>query len=675
LLKSIPELAWRLVVSYPRPGLLALNEAMNAMFFGMIFLILFVFVTANIFVSHLDNALHKQNIQLIESTKQAKAASLAKSAFLARMSHEIRTPMNAILGMSELAERDCGKRESAEYIAEIKRAGTNLLAIINDIMDFSKIESGKMDIVPVKYYFASLISDVTTIIRMRLTETDVLFAASIDDSLPSALIGDETRIRQVLLNLLSNAVKYTKEGSISLDVRGERIKDGEIRVIFDVSDTGTGIKENDMGKLFGEFTRLDEDKNKNIEGTGLGLAITRSLCIAMGGDISVSSQYGKGSKFTVRVPQGVADYTPLSLSNGPETKHAPEANDARIRFTAPDARILIVDDIMINLQVARGLLAPYEMSVDICESGAEAIELVGERVYDLVFMDHMMPGMDGIETTAAIRNMPEERFKKLPIIALTANAISGMREMFLQSGFDDFLSKPIEPTKLASILQKWIPKDKQMKSSAPSDARPDDTPPRKLAGVVIDGLDISECLRKFDGNEDACISVLRSYAGHTSSVLEKLRAPSPDSLKDYATHVHGLKGSSYNICAEAVGKMAEELETSAKAGDIASVLEKNDALIKTAEKLISDMVSSLNNVSDTEQKDKKDEPDKETLRAIMRACADYDTSALKDAFAELLRYEYKSGAELTGWLMEQFDNLEYESIAERLAGELGDHHG
>ena len=395
-------------------------------------------------------------LRLSGAKMRSEEESKAKSSFLARMSHEIRTPMNAIIGMSELAHRECVGSKAGEYIDNIKHAGNNLLAIINDILDFSKIESGRMEIVSARYETASLLNDVLTIMRVRLEEKAVDFSAEIDDTVPSSMIGDAPRIRQILLNLLSNAVKYTEKGFVKFSARWKREADNIAALVFTVEDSGVGIKPEDMAKLFDTFSRLDAGRNIGIEGTGLGLSIAQSLCRAMGGDISVTSEYGKGSIFTVSLSQIIADDRPLGTL-GKKNYGDDETSGAGI--TAPGFHVLVVDDVEINLMVAEGLLTSYEMTVDTCLSGKEAISLVQENDYNLVLMDHMMPGLDGIETTAAIRALGG-RFGKLPIVALTANAITGMKEMFLQNGFDDFLSKPIEISKLDELIGRWVPKDR-----------------------------------------------------------------------------------------------------------------------------------------------------------------------------------------------------------------------
>ncbi|MDR1508093.1 MAG: response regulator [Synergistaceae bacterium] len=566
LVSAIPEMNWHLVVAYPLPGLLALNTAMNGVFFGMLFLILVIFIVINFFVSHSDNALAEQNRLLIEANSRAESASRAKSDFLAQMSHEIRTPMNAVIGMSELILREDVSPSVRENAAHVKRAGNNLLSIINDILDFSKIESGKMEIVPAEYRLRSLLNDVTNIIRTRLSGKNVRLITNIDGALPRRLEGDETRVRQVLLNLLSNAVKYTSEGSVSLNVSGKTRENGEISMTFEVADTGIGIEEENLGRLFSEFIRFGGDVNKNIEGTGLGLAITKKLCLAMGGDVSVSSVFGEGSVFTAILTQKVMDGEPIGeMDEG--VYDAYEARDVQISFTAPEARVLIADDIETNLKVVEGLLAPYGMKVQLCGGGADAVRMAREGVYDIIFMDHMMPGMDGIEATAAIRATGGEYFRTVPIIALTANAISGMRETFLQNGFNDFLSKPIEISKLNEIMERWIPKEKKRAVQTPKMSAS-----QAEAGLYIEGLNTSFGLASTGGTMERYMKVLELYCRDAEKRLETLsNAPDENGLASFITQVHALKSASASIGASGLSEKAAMLEDAGKRGDIAAI--------------------------------------------------------------------------------------------------------
>jgi signal transduction histidine kinase/FixJ family two-component response regulator/HPt (histidine-containing phosphotransfer) domain-containing protein len=497
------------------------------------------------------------NAARLKSDKENRS----KTLFLARMSHELRTPMNAIIGMSELAEREYGRPVLLEHIRDIKQAGANLLSIINDILDFSRIESGDVQITPSSYYAASLFNDVTTIIRVRLADSPVRLITSMDPDIPSKMIGDAGRIRQVLLNLLSNAVKYTKNGFIKFTSSCER--EGETASLrFVIEDTGIGIKHEDIGRLFGDFERVDMERNTGIEGAGLGLSIARSLCRAMGGDISFKSEYGKGSVFTAAIRQSfIPGCEPIGNIDDDNFANSPVHGAG---FTAPGFRVLVVDDIEVNLKIARGLLAPFEMSVDTCSSGEAALSMALEKEYDLVFMDHMMPGMDGIEATRSLRSLEGGRLARLPIVALTANAVSGMKEMFLENGFNDFLSKPIEIQRLYELMGRWIPKG--VRAESKRGAREND--PLHDSSLEIEGLDTSRGLAATGGTVGGYMNVLELYCRDTEGRLELLRrAAGEGDLVLFTTHVHALKSASASIGALEISRFAAELEAAGKNGD------------------------------------------------------------------------------------------------------------
>ncbi|MCR5278808.1 MAG: response regulator, partial [Lachnospiraceae bacterium] len=389
-----------------------------------------------------------------EKAEEADRANESKMIFLANMSHEIRTPMNAICGMAELTLREPLEPEVKENVENIQSAGRILLSIVNDILDYSKLESGKMEVIPVTYSFHKMVNDVINMMRIRLEDKDVELRTNVQDDIPDLLIGDEIRIRQILFNLLSNAIKYTDKGYVILDVTGQS-EGGFLDLTVSVTDSGIGIKKEDIPKLFSSFQQVDTRKTRNREGTGLGLAICKQLLTLMGGDISVESTYGVGSKFTIKVSQKISDE---------EQKFNVDAvsENEQVKVKGVGAKVLVVDDNAVNLKVAQGLIRTFGIEVETCMSGRQCLDILKEhKDFDILFIDHMMPELDGIDTLNMIRADSDPYMQKVPIIALTANVVSGIREMFISEGFNDYVPKPIDMVWLNSILRKYLPADKQ----------------------------------------------------------------------------------------------------------------------------------------------------------------------------------------------------------------------
>lgn len=627
---------------------------------------------------------YERNRQLEVETRAAQVASKAKSDFLATMSHEIRTPLNAIIGLSEVEMQSTLPAATHENLEKIYNSGSILLGIVNDILDISKIESGNFELIPTRYDVPSMINDVVQLNVLRIGHKNIAFKLSVDESLPSVLNGDELRVKQILNNLLSNAFKYTDEGEVRLDIGWEQ-EDNSVWLNFTVSDTGHGIKKTDMPKLFSSYSQLDSKVNRRIEGTGLGLAITKNLVELMGGTIMVQSEYRVGSTFKARVRQNAASDAAKLGKEAAETLRSLRFTEHRAsraknlaRAYMPYGRVLVVDDVPTNLDVVKGLLTPYGLAVDCVSSGQEAINRVRDRkvTYDVIFMDHMMPYMDGVEATRVIREaIGTDYARTVPIIALTANALAGNKEMFLANGFNGFIPKPIDVARLDACLNKFI-RDKQSEETllkAMQAKEEKDISERRLAassaqleGRRVEGLDIAAGVQRY-GSENIYMDVLRSYLTHTPALLDKLRALSESGLRDYIVNAHGLKGSSYGICASAVGRMAEDQEFTAKAGDYSAVLEGNKKLLEETERLlfsIKEVVESA--VADGGEKPRRASPDKTALAQLLEACVRFRLPDMEAALAELEGCAYESGGELIVWLREQTDNLEYDAIRSRL---------
>ncbi len=399
------------------------------------------------------------NYRLTVAAKAANQANEAKSHFLSTMSHDIRTPMNAIIGLNEMILRGSREEDTLMYSENIRTAGNTLLGIINDILDFSKIEAGKMEIINVDYNFISLLNDLVNMVQQKADEKGLGFKLDVDKNIPMIMHGDEIRIKQVITNILSNAVKYTKEGSVLFSITSRKIEDKPDHVILHVSvkDTGIGIKEEDLGRLFEAFERIEEKRNRNVEGTGLGMAIAQNFLNLMGSKIQVESEYGKGSVFSFDLEQKVVKWEPVGEYETAYKRFLSERKRYRVSFTAPGAKILVVDDTPVNLTVFVSLLSRTKIQIDTADNGNDCIALYKKNLYDIIFLDHMMPDKDGIETLKEMKECTDTPNLKTPVICLTANAVSGMREMYINAGFDEYLTKPIDAARLENMLITFLP--------------------------------------------------------------------------------------------------------------------------------------------------------------------------------------------------------------------------
>ncbi|MCL2619583.1 MAG: ATP-binding protein [Defluviitaleaceae bacterium] len=657
-----------------------------------------------------------------ERLEIAEENSRQKSDFLAKMSHEIRTPMNAILGMTELIMREDLPKQARDQATTIKHSGGHLLSIVNDILDFSKIESGRMDIAHAPYLFHSTIYDVVSIIKMRHANPLTQFYVYVDKNIPNQLMGDEVRMRQVLLNILSNAEKYTTEGHFALEVFCD-ITDDVANLTIQIKDTGIGIKESDLVRLFDDFAQFDLEKNLNAEGTGLGLPITQNLVNLMGGTLTATSKYGVGSQFTLTLPQKLAgesretptfpdksvllfcrtaltgnylaramddlgitykitrnegeleqamydrvwDFVfaeaemaykvqPIAKNKGlnPQIVMLTDSYDAKYEarkgqdisillmpayslpvistltgedsiytqqnqrvelFHAPEAKILVVDDIETNLMVARGLLAPYKSHITTCASGQEAIDAMLTQTFDIIFMDHMMPVMDGIEATRIIR----AGGNSMPIIALTANAIVGAREMFLENGFDDFISKPIDINKLNDLLVKWIPEDKQIQVEhhQEQDDQVEDGEPQCNRFNIV-GIDADLGLSRVGGSHKIYQETLAIFHKEATAKIPQLaECIERDDWHLYTIYIHALKSASNNVGATALSEQAGQLEGASKADNLSFVRENHGNFVVGLLALLGNVKVHLTQTTQDKQQ------------------GDFDPEALKSALAKL----------------------------------------
>ena len=560
--------------------------------------------------------------------RRARAANEAKSNFLANMSHEIRTPINAVLGMNEVILRECKDEKILEYAQNIEGAGRTLLSLINDILDFSKIEAGSMEINETDYDFSSVLNDVYNMVHIKASQKALNLEFDIDDLLPERMHGDEMRLRQIMVNILNNAVKYTTKGKVTLKIRGYREYEDLITLKIDVIDTGVGIKDEDKEKLFEKFKRLDIDKNKTVEGSGLGLAITSSLLDLMGGNITVESEYGKGSTFTISLPQRIVSDKPIGDFKSKLQESARERKRYTAKLTAPNAEILVVDDTPMNHVVIRELLKNTKAKVESARSGEECLTKQHQKKYDIIFLDYRMPGMDGIETLDEIKKDTESPNKDTPIIVLTANAISGARENFLREGFDDYLSKPIESDKLEDTLIKYLPADKvelaskdKMAESGPVTAGEAEEFPEWLKN--LEEIDVGEGLKNCGGVESyfSIIKVYYESADMTRSNLEN--AYSDENWKEYTSYVHSMKSTSRTIGARALSELAKKLEDAGNAGDIDTIREHQDELMN----LYAIIVHTLSKVPGIEAEEEgSNTEDKEDIKKAQ----------LKDAYQSMI---------------------------------------
>lgn len=704
---------------------------------------------------------------VFQANKELGQSINMKSDFLANMSHEIRTPMNAVIGMADMALRENLPNVAREYINQIKIAGKSLLTIINDILDFSKIESGKMDINLEEYEPMSVINDVSNIVMTRLRDKGVELILDISPDLPYKLLGDSIRIKQIILNLANNAAKFTHSGKVTLKMEYTKLSDEDIDLCVSVEDTGIGIKPEDMDKLFQSFSQVDSKRNRNIEGTGLGLAICKQLLTLMNGNISVESEYNKGSKFSFVIPQKIVDSTPsitiqdaneilafsiisnpyvadalkqdtkslgieykelhstdelfllpedknvflfieqnafskkieefvqnnpeitvislidvddtadYSISNIPnllivkkplfmlnlamifnhEDLHAiyNTSNDIDFDFIAPDAEVLIVDDNAINLTVAEGLLEPLKMKIDTALSGKEAIKKISVHHYDIIFMDHMMPEVDGVETTHIIRRFHTE-YDNVPIIALTANAVNGTKERFCAEGMNDFVAKPIELRILISKVKKWLPEEKIQKIHAKKAPNKTEVPTEDIA---IGDLDTAYAIKSL-GNEQLFRTVLKEYYRVIEKKVNLIKSlEEQEDWPAYTIEVHALKSASKQIGAMSLSDKAAAMEKAGNAKDGETIHKCTDEMLEQYSGYLSVLQPFCEEESETDlQKETaSDDVLHKYFEEMQVAIEDLDMDRMEEVIRKMSEFSYD------GWQQELFSQLK-EAVAE-----------
>ena len=582
------------------------------------------------------------------------------------MSHEIRTPINAILGMDEMILRESKDKNILEYAENLRSAGNSLLSIVNDILDFSKIEAGKMEIIPVEYALSSVLNDLVNMISPRADKKGLQVVTNANPNIPSVLFGDEIRIKQVVTNILTNAVKYTEKGTVTLSVDFEQRDAESIWLKFSVQDTGIGIKPEDIEKLFHAFERIEEKRNRTIEGTGLGMNITRQLLELMNTKLEVASVYGEGSTFSFKVAQKIINAEPMG--NFADAFKNLGHKEYHEKFTAPDAKILVVDDTVMNLTVVKGLLKQTKIQIDTAESGYDTLKLVAQKHYDVIFLDHRMPGMDGIETLQAMKNLDDNLNVDTPVISLTANAISGAKEQYIAAGFQDYLTKPINSAALENMLIKYLPPELVKISENDAEESVEENLPDWLKN--LDGINSSAGVEHC-GGVDSYVDALTVFANAVNSGADEIEGYfNGGDWKNYTTKVHALKSTARVIGAEELSERAKRLEDAGNSGYIDEIKKDTPELLKLyrtyAEKL-SPLIKTDDDDSDKPPID--DDALAEAYETLREVATTFDYDTLMFVIQSLEEYRLPDGErEKFKVLKDAAAKLDWEKISKIING-------
>ena len=625
--------------------------------YAALFLIVFggCILAVNVVMDRMIRWQERAHERLKEAADSAIRAEQAKSQFFSNMSHEIRTPINAVLGMNEMILRECTDERLRSYAAGIQTSGRTLLSLINDLLDLSKIDSGKMKIVRVGYRPGELFMDLWEMIYLRAQQKGLSVSFAIDENMPSVLFGDDVRIKQIMTNLLTNAVKYTHHGGVELRASFAYTGEKMICLTFCVKDTGIGIKQEDLSRMFETFQRLDEIRNRHIEGSGLGMSITHSLLRQMDGSMQVESEYQKGTVFTVTLPQEVVDATPMGSFEAMRDQHRKNQSTGRQLFEAPEARVLTVDDNEMNLAVFQALLSRTKMTIDAADSGESCLQLARQQAYHLIFMDHMMPGMDGVQTLQELKKLTDSPNADTPVIALTANAIPGAREEYLAKGFADFLAKPIEPEQLDEMIVRHLPPELIRPAQEGGEAQ--ETSPEDTGAAY--GISVEQGLRYCAGSMDFYLDLIDMFLRDAQKLQRLEDLLHEGNLKEYGIQVHALKSNARTLGAEELADIAYEHELESKAGNAAAVKARWQALCEAHDRVREGLTQLYREHRGEPQEGLQDAVEGERLRLTQE-----ELSAVADlidsfAFDEAIR-------ELKLWLKHPMDKR----LRRRIAGAL-----